>query len=147
MSNEFGGRGRGTKRKVEQNSSTSSKKPRGELQTPALPGDAWVLMLNNMIRFYGIFHIFATQLLCILPYMHAFLKPFIIRFFATSDLKTLCYTITTTYTYSENLILFEKILLLICILTYTNVKSHTYTYYHLLKWRKSPNFLFAATRL
>jgi len=41
MSNEFGGRGRGTKRKVEQNSSTSSKKPRGELQTPALPGDAF----------------------------------------------------------------------------------------------------------
>ena len=40
MSIEFGSRGRGTKRKVEQNSSTSSKKPRGELQTPALPGDA-----------------------------------------------------------------------------------------------------------
>jgi len=41
MSNEYGGRGRGTKRKVEQNSSTSSKKPRGELQTPALDGDAF----------------------------------------------------------------------------------------------------------
>ena len=59
MSNEFGGRGRGTKRKVEQNSSTSSKKPRGELQTPALPGDAWVF--NVLIIWYD-FTVFFTFL-------------------------------------------------------------------------------------
>ena len=37
MSTEFsGGRGRGTKRKVEQNTTNGSKKLRGELQTPTL---------------------------------------------------------------------------------------------------------------
>ena len=37
MSAEFsGGRGRGTKRKVEQNATNGSKKLRGELQTPTL---------------------------------------------------------------------------------------------------------------
>jgi len=37
MSNEYGGRGRGSKRKLEQsNTSSSSKKSRGELQTPIL---------------------------------------------------------------------------------------------------------------
>ena len=42
MSNEFGGRGRGTKRKVEQSASTSSKKLRGELHTPSLAPDGYV---------------------------------------------------------------------------------------------------------
>ena len=37
MSNEYGGRGRGSKRKLEQsNTSSSSKKSRGDLQTPIL---------------------------------------------------------------------------------------------------------------
>ena len=40
MSNETGGRGRGTKRKVEQSSTSSSKKIRGELHTPSLAPDA-----------------------------------------------------------------------------------------------------------
>lgn len=41
MSNETGGRGRGTKRKVEQSSTSSSKKIRGELHTPSLAPDAF----------------------------------------------------------------------------------------------------------
>ena len=40
MSNEVVGRGRGAKRKVEQNTSSTSKKSRGELQTPSLGPNA-----------------------------------------------------------------------------------------------------------
>merc|ERR1712018_953978 len=42
MSHEYGGRGRGSKRKLEQSSSSSSsKKSRGELQTPFLGPNAF----------------------------------------------------------------------------------------------------------
>jgi len=41
MSNEFVGRGRGAKRKLEQSSSLTSKKSRGELQTPNLGPNAF----------------------------------------------------------------------------------------------------------
>jgi len=41
MSNEVVGRGRGAKRKVEQNTSSTSKKSRGELQTPSLGPNAF----------------------------------------------------------------------------------------------------------
>ena len=120
MSNEFGGRGRGTKRKVEQNSSTSSKKPRGELQTPALPGDAWVLMPNNLIRLYCIFRIFATQLLCILSYaclFESFYNTLFCNFWSdrlTSPedghfvTRLQLYSESSNISIQHNLILFEK---------------------------------------
>lgn len=41
MSVEVGSRGRGTKRKVDQNATNASKKPRGELQTPSLAPNAF----------------------------------------------------------------------------------------------------------
>ena len=136
MSNEFGGRGRGTKRKVEQNSSTSSKKPRGELQTPALPGDAWVLMPNNLIRLYGIFRIFATQLLCILSYaclFESFYNTLFCNFWSdrlTSPedghfvTRLQLYSESSNISIQHNLILFEKIFLPICIFTYKNEKNN-----------------------
>ena len=40
MSTEVGGRGRGAKRKIEQNNASASKKLRGELQTPFLGPNA-----------------------------------------------------------------------------------------------------------
>ena len=40
MSSEFLGRGRGAKRKLEQHNASSSKKSRGELQTPFLGPNA-----------------------------------------------------------------------------------------------------------
>ena len=52
MSNEFVGRGRGAKRKLDQNSSSTSKKSRGELQTPNLGPNAYVIFFTKIYFIY-----------------------------------------------------------------------------------------------